>query len=537
MAGKQTVHSLRAAFNNRSVTWLCLLLAVLNKSLIAWLYSDLSGDKALYLLFTAGFLKTGIGAEEIKIAETGAAVYLFNPAIYSPLYALLCAPLLWLTKSFFATQLLASIFGWVLFFTAIYKTATLVLKERWQVNLFIVCVGFFIYPHELFSTPKDTLAIAFSLWCTVFIVQFIRNKPDWLTTVFLTLSIACIGLTKLLYTPLVVVLLSMLLLFLFIIKGRKYFVHYLVCIGLVLLIAFGTWLLLLQPTEHFASVNPIIIPTDGTKFISGFYPKNLLHIYPFISSAVINTDFWGAQLDRLNVISFSQTMNAFRAADVFILLLLLLLLATNIKRIHFSVVHMLLIVAAATLAGTVIYLSLTTKAFSFISDSGTYTYVSEGRSFLLPILTLQLLIFYFVFCSHGAKALKILLLLFFLLECFHGFYFTVKQTINANEVSVYKKNDDAIKQVTGMVLEKTKKEKNLSLITTDRNLRRYAVLQGVDVYSFTNVPMNLSWMKKRDTYIVVTHTADSVYLKKLPAAGLKAIPGILPYVLHRFDVP
>ena len=62
---------------NRKATVICLLLALLNKILIAWLYSDLEGDKALYLLITKGFLDTGL----FKFLKVG-SLFIFMMQLY-----------------------------------------------------------------------------------------------------------------------------------------------------------------------------------------------------------------------------------------------------------------------------------------------------------------------------------------------------------------------------------------------------------------------------------------------------------------------
>src|SRR5215218_651115 len=165
--------TLKNLLDSRRAGIICLVIAIVNKSTIAWLYSSLKADKALYLLFAKSFLETGRLAEPVTVFETGNTVYLYDSAIHSPLYSLLCVPFLWITKSYFIAQLIVSFLSWIIFFTALYKLSCLLFQQLWIAHLFILCSGFFLYPHELISGPKDTLAAGLTLWSIILVHQFL----------------------------------------------------------------------------------------------------------------------------------------------------------------------------------------------------------------------------------------------------------------------------------------------------------------------------------------------------------------------------
>src|SRR5215217_7250953 len=98
-----SVPFLKKHFNSSVATFICFAIALLNKCLIAWLYSDISSDKSLYLLFAKTILQGRQPLEDTGIIN-GTTNYFFSGAIVSPLYTLLAVPFLWLTKSMLATS-------------------------------------------------------------------------------------------------------------------------------------------------------------------------------------------------------------------------------------------------------------------------------------------------------------------------------------------------------------------------------------------------------------------------------------------------
>ncbi|HEY1021064.1 MAG TPA: hypothetical protein VGE06_02070, partial [Flavisolibacter sp.] len=156
-------------------------------------------------------------------------------------------------------------------------------------------------------------------------------------------------------------------------------------------------------------------------------------------------------------------------------------------------------------------------------------------SFILPMLVLQLLLFLFVFRYIKFKSLRIALLLLFSLECVHGLYFTIKQTANAEMIMRYKEQDDPVKKITARAHEEAKTQ-SFGLVTSDQALRRYAILQGINTYTFTKQPIKKDWLKPGDVYLVATLPQDSVLLEKIPSQRLLPLDTVYPFILHRYQV-
>ena len=70
---------IKTGLGSKWAVFLCLLLAVVNKIIIAGLFTDLEGDKALYLIFSKSLLEGHSLLEPIKIAGEEDIFYTFNP--------------------------------------------------------------------------------------------------------------------------------------------------------------------------------------------------------------------------------------------------------------------------------------------------------------------------------------------------------------------------------------------------------------------------------------------------------------------------
>ncbi|HYO21322.1 MAG TPA: hypothetical protein VER36_02885, partial [Flavisolibacter sp.] len=473
----------------------CILISIVNKSLIALLYSSLKGDKALYLLLSKGFLETGRLTEPVNAIENGSTVYLYNPAINSPLYSLLAAPFLWITDSFFWTQAILSGLGWIVFYTALYHVARLVLSQRWVVNIFILCSAFFLYPHELSSTPKDTFAAGLTLWTIVLMNTFLVTSPSWSTIIFLVITLISLALIKLLYVPLMVVLLFLFFVLLLLRKKKGHFIHACLLAGGLVIMGFAVSHFLLQPAQTVVSTSPISIPSNSADINIGFYPESLLQVFPFISSSFINTHLWAVQTEKMTPFSFGSAMRGFLFFDAFLMIIFIAASLFFSRKILSHSVWFFLTGVSYTMISVVLMLSLTGNVVIFKPGGGLWTYVTDARSFLVPMVTIQLVLFLFIFRNGTLSFFRKALLLLFCFAAIHGLYFTIK-AITTAEVGKQVTHSDALTHFTSYLSKEKERGQNISLVTTDNFVRRYTQVQDLPAYSFTNQQPHLSWMKK-----------------------------------------
>ncbi len=516
---------LKTGLSSNWAVLFCISLALLNKIILSWLFTNLEGDKTLYLLFSKSLLEGHSLLEPIKITGSDSIFYSYNPAITSPVYSLLAAPILWLTRSYFTTSVIIDTLSWFVFFGGIYKIVQLVFQERWIINTFIICIGFFLYPHEINSGPKDTLAIGLILWSVYLTSRFIMDKtPSVLNSITISVVYCLFALTKYLYSPLVIVFILLLFLHAWNRKSRNIFLKVITIASCCFLIAYFFNLYLL----HLGKVY-----TDNTNssFVKGFFPENLLQIYPFISAALINTNFWCVQLEDIFKTPFYVFFNVFQLLDLLLFMLILFLSIYYYKNIKLPYLFFIFLSISMAIIFMVFYMSVTYKAFPNKAFTGGWTYVSESRSFLLIIIFFQLLFFYLIFKTNlVARGLKNFLFILFVIECLHGVYYTIKQVNNSSQVLQANLSRNQIQKIVQAVVAKNEQYAAFPLLTTEDNIRRYALLNGIDAYILPLKDCDSS-LTLNQSYFVAAYAIDSTLLNKClnTVVPVESIP---PYTLY-----
>ncbi len=519
---------LRTHFSGTGVSVACFFIALLNKILLSWIYTDLEGDKSLYLLFTESLLQGRPLTEPAGIINN-TAPYLYNSAAISPLYSYLCVPFLWLTESFAATSLLADICSWTLFFSGVVKVSRMIYREQWITNLLLISIGFFLYPHQLDSGPKDTLSIGLILWSVYFARGFVGN----LRLSYAGGTILCLwllGLTKYAYVPLMFVSFYLLLSLCWQTKEKK------AAYGMVLCCIF----LIALPYYWFfgPSFSPVIQPQlmgDGTTIVSGFFPSNLSQRFPFVCSVIINTNFWGVQLADIFNTDFSAITRIFQALDLLLLSSLcgLFIWIFRLRSLPPALTYCLCLSIAIALQLCLI--SVTNKQVTYRGSGNSYTYIQEGRAFFFPILALQLLLFFLLFKTYSlARGLKNFLFLLFMIECFHGAYFSVKQIFNAPAVIAALKINSPVKKLTTELIDLSQRVGPVGLITSSDHLRRYALLHDITTYPIVRQMCPNADLEKSG-YILATYLEDSgIVARCFPMVNLTPLDTLPPFVLHGY---
>lgn len=513
---------LRANFNTRAAGVVCLLLALLNKSLVAWLHTDLEGDKALYLLLSKSLLEGRLPLEPVGFTSLGVFLYDYNAAIVSPLYTFLAAPVLYLTQSFSAASVVMDVLSWGVLLTGLYRFALLLLKERWAVNVMVLCCGFFIYPHELQSGPKDTLSIGLMLWSVWLIQRFITDGPSLARTALSCLVFLMLGLNKFLYLPLILLFLGIMF-FYAAKKGGKRMPHVLAILLFCLLAGAGYYLYVMELGKHALSFETEL----AQPVVKRFSPGALVHTYPFISSSLINTNFWSVQLSDMLHLSFEQVILFFQLLDLALLVLLVFLFRALFLRLKEGK-KSFLVVGLLTALLILLMLAAMSVRYEPVVHPGSerpWSFVQDARSFLFPMVFLQTILFYSIFRHPSTNIqLRNFLLILFLIESLHGGYFTVKRMLGAEELKQSIQQKSPIKQISNF-LTGTQKQLGATIIlsTPDAHLRRYALLNNIPVQLFT--PCD-SLRTHTTPILYVTFEKDS-----FPCTNVTARDTIKPYAL------
>ena len=524
----------KSHFNTKAATIICFLLALTNKCLLAWIYTDLEGDKALYLLFAKSMMNGQHPLEEMGLIN-GIQNIFFNGGIHSPLYSVIAIPFLWLTGSFTATSFIIDILSWIIFFSGLYKCAYVILGEKWIANIFILCTGFFLYPHELESTPKDTMAIGLLFWSCFLFMRFVSDPPKFRNSFLMVLALLGFCLLKFLYAPLM--LLFLILLFFFAVKKRKKFylkhAFFISASCLLFCFAYYGYIVYLKQLSQAKMMQDIQLQQV---FIKGFYPQNMRQAFPFISAAILNTNFWCVQIADILNQSFADVMRFFKYLD---LLLVIFILVYIRKKISGKINNKPFWIAAPLISAAILFMlffmSLRYKAVLFDGYSSYWTYVKEPRSYLFIIVFLQVSLLYFIFKKKGKVAFKNFLLFLFFIECFHGAYFTVKQVSMSGAIRHAFSNTKPVKKITNILSFAHRDQTTIALSTPDAPLRRYALLNNIPVLSYRNQPCNMAEQSETKRVLIAVYEKDTARLDTCIDKYIVRRDTISPFILLLYE--
>lgn len=476
--------SLKKHFNSYNVTFFCCAIAFINKCLIAWVYNYISPDKALYFLFSKTLLQGNPPLEDTGLID-GSVNFFYNGAITSPLYSLLAIPFYSVTKSFFYTSFLLDVLSWLIFFTALYRLGKALFGELWIVNVFIIVCGFFLYPQEYISTPKDTLALGLMCWACFITTEIIKKQFDLLHTLFLYLILIALALIKYFFVPFL--FLYPFLLFLFSIANKKMHLRkqgfLLIALAGISCIFFYGYLHYLRGTYHQMN----IVPIKEENAIFGFHPEYLLSFFPFISSSVINTLFWTSQASKILNQPFSEIGVIWRIFDSILLLSFVALVVKKKlwKPLFKNIPWLVCIITASLIVFLLCLLTITLHSNEDLSKA-LWTFISSARFYLFIMLVIQLACFYFIFKSAAFPFLKLFIVFLFLIETSHGIYFTIKQLSGIKDVRRELLANNPISNIVYSVLIPYKKQNNGLFFTTPfHHVRRLAQINNIDVLFFT----------------------------------------------------
>ena len=520
---------IKSFFNSYILTFICCFISFINKCLIAWLYTDLSYDKSFYFLFSKTMMQGHPPLEDTGLIM-GLANYYFDGAITSPLYSLVALPFLWITKSFFYTSCILDAISWLIFFTALPRLSQLLLTDSWVINIFILTVGFFLYPHELFSNPKDTLSLGLICWACVLSSNLILKPVSIQRTFWLSFVLLAIGLTKLLFVPLPFFFISILLIFSIAHKKKFVLKHSLLVLSILIIATFLFSQYIIYLKSYYHHIN--IIPSPIKKTVIGFYPENLLNFFPFISSSFVDHTFWDSFLSKIFHVPFEKMANFWKILDVFLLIFTAgILFKKRTKNLLYKNIPWLVCI------GTCLFILFSLCFISTIlksSEEGltrqTFTFVNTPRFYIFIMLIIQLSGFYVIFKSNSRLFLKIILLSIFFIGSLHGLYFTVKQILQKKEVRKELRRTNPVVNIIDSYLKPVqKKEKKFLFTTPDKNLRRLAQINDIEVLFFSKkVPLP----KEINVLSVALPETDSVLFKDYAALKLIKSDTIKPFILN-----
>jgi hypothetical protein len=443
-------HFLYELLNQKRISWLFVAIATISKSILVAVFSNYETDKSFFLLMAKN-LSAGDGftIPVSLISNPAITENIYLPSAASPLYSIIAAPLLRLfPDNYFLVSWLIESLSWLLLFIVLRKLLFRLTENHYWTNLFIIFSGVFLYTVELSSSSKDVLALALLFFALLRCITIASagSRPSVVYIVVTALLFFLPGLTKLTYLPLTIVF-PLSLLFIGFLKNEKRILRYgsITLLLSVLLVAIHYFYfhslekqtLALYPDFYAQRWS---MAKSGDDYVAGFFPENLKVLYPFMPASVINLDFMGVQVKTHLYSVYTiygtllYTIN-FIGLAVFIAVFFFMTKKYFRKfisdRIFFLLSGMFISLAIITLLS---FMSVRYHAVEYKGSVSSWTYVYESRSFLFPIVFLQLCLFVFLFSKKQTAAFTHWLRTFFLLivaiSFVHGAYFLAKKSIS-----------------------------------------------------------------------------------------------------------
>lgn len=499
---------IKTFLNRKWVGMACLILAWANKCIVSFYHTSIQADKSIYLLFSKEILAGRHPLEPIRFIGSEKVEYVYNNAFSSPFYSIMSLPFLWLTGSAFQTSFLMDVFAWAIYFSGLYFTARIFLKEHWLINLLIIFSGFFLMLYEMQSTPKDHFATGFLLWATYLTAVFFK-KQTLKTSILLCVVYLLIVFTKFLYAPLIILFLGFLFYNAFLQKNRR-LAGFSACIFMTCLVSillfYQYWVFLRMNSSSEVIYKPV------EEFTKGFFPENLLQFYPFISSSWINTGLWGQKIEKFLHLPQFLRGHVFQTLDILMLVLALIFLRPLFKKIITNQAAFLVLLICTSIIFMTAYMSVRFQEIHFNVLSTQWTYVRNPRFFSFPMVIIQLILVYLLSSPQLLKSwIRYLFIVLIAMECLHGIYFSTKLiavegSIGNRASPVYKKIIEDYNQL------KIGAYPNLKMATTDLHLRWYAGLQEIPVYV---TQQQAKPVADTNSFYLAAHPVDSNLVKNL----------------------
>ncbi len=435
--------------NQKRIGWLFVAIATISKSILVAVFSNYETDKSFYLLLAKN-LSAGDGftIPVSLVSNPAITENIYLPSAASPLYSLIAAPLLRLfPDNYFLVSWLIESLSWLLLFIVLRKILLRLTANHFWTNLFIIFSGLFLYTVEISSSSKDVLALALLFFALLRCITIASagSRPSFVYIIVTGFLFFLPGFTKLTYLPLTIVF-PLSLLFIGFLKKEKRILRYgsLTLLLSVLLVAVHYFYFHSLETQTLALYPDFYsqrwtMAKSGNEYAAGFFPENLKVLYPFMPASVINLDFLGVQV-KTHLYSVYHLYGILLYAINFIGIAFLSTVFFYLAKKYFrkSISDRIFFLLAGLFVSLSIiamlsYMSVRYHAVEYKGSVSSWTFVYESRSFLFPIIFLQLCLFVFLFSQKQTAVFTHWLRTFFLIiigiSIMHGAYFLAKKAI------------------------------------------------------------------------------------------------------------
>jgi hypothetical protein len=451
-----TLAKIKDFLSYKTVTVTILAVAIISRIIQLIYFFNLRVDRSHQTLATQNFLN-GHGISSVHVLPENLSEIIYQPLIkWPPGYSFLLTPFYSLfNHNYIAAGITLDIlFAIILIFVTreILKTLQ---SPIYVTNLYTILTSFIIYSFYKKSS-SDAIAITLFLTGLYFTLRLLKTSQSCkLKTFGIIISLSICAFTKYLYMPIVFIIP-----FFLIVKGWVDNNKLLKKTGILsfsVMAAAVTILLLYQKNISGTAVY-ITEPTRG------FFPENIVSLFPLIPASFINPDTISILLNQESSINKPE-YKVFQFINILLAFwgiryMLLLLYKHGIKKITLPV-NFLYLFFFITIAINSLLILLSLRV---AKEDHIWTYVQDPRYFGLPLVLLQLALFVF-FRHRLIKQNRILKFFFFIIffllfsETIRGVFFTSKRLVNYKKETYSWKQDLNFQQFTQAILLKEQHKK------------------------------------------------------------------------------
>ena len=394
------MHDLKRFFERGDVYRICLFIAVITKIALYLHFFQFEGDK-LFQSLGAKNLVEGNGLTFQHVLPQDISTIVYEPINrWPPGYSLLITPFYLITHHLETSSLIVDIVSIILFFGVLHVLLRSFRFPQYLITLLILFNGATFAPY--ISKPTDLLANVGILYSCYLSLVFLSNPLRSARFGYVIGAVNVIPvLFRFMYLPGMLVLPVLLITAGYLKKDARIKRGGVNC--LILSIALTGCILLFQ-----------MIYTGSTSYLflsgKGFYPKNLLMLYPFVLSAFIDTNFVQQQISLISGVPYRVLFEYVRMLNAIIFVALVIgLIRFIIQKSRNSFTKWDFFVISAGVINLAIlfvlfYLSVINSPGSRLFTSRfRWTFVEEGRFFTFAMTVLPIIAGYYLFVVHSSK--------------------------------------------------------------------------------------------------------------------------------------
>jgi len=533
---------LHRLFSSRFILALVLLFSIANRTINVAYQSMIGKDKMLQLTVAENIISgKGYGVEKYYTGNTQKSFFDRSVPV-PPGYSLMIIPFILLSghdllKASFLFELLVTI----ALFLAVIKLLKMIGFSAFETTAFALVLGCFHYPFFSGSPPTDTTALLFTLLSLIMMLGLLKRKKPApaLTLVFISFIFFLPAFFRFAYLPVCLILPLVFLATGYITKDAQ--LRKQGMIVSILTFTFLTFIPVMQKllTGHFLPQYP-----DAE---TGFFPNNLLPVYPFLLSSFFNPDFFAQQIEKLTGFPYTDTIKFFEWSGLlflpFLLYMSFFLLKNLVIKRNTGLLQVFLVTCSLMSCMIIFVIAYTTFTSSY-DKFNQASLLLEARYFSFLIIFIQLLFFLLLFKKvTGINPVfrRSLLLVFgtlLALETSHGIYINQKLLFHFQEMKQHFVPDQDYRFFESFSRELKRNNRNLLVASTDRYYCNKAMLNGdkglFDVESLNHtkihveeksvlllvIPQNDRWImqdyiNKAGLQPAATVAGTSFYIQKL----------------------